>query len=65
MPGQSDPAKEPSGPWEGWRNDPIVKPAAPSTEHGPWENYAPQKSVGGDGQGFSGGLPAGWSVEVH
>jgi hypothetical protein len=42
MPGQSDPAKEPSGRWEGWRNDPIVKPAAPSTAHGPWETTLPR-----------------------
>jgi hypothetical protein len=24
---QNDPAKDPSGPWEGWRNDPTVEPA--------------------------------------
>ena len=27
MPDQNDPAKEPSEPWEGWRNDPISEPA--------------------------------------
>jgi hypothetical protein len=27
MPERNDSAKEPSGPWEGWRNAPIVEPA--------------------------------------